>query len=176
MNEEDYWKHLEFRVCREFSEMPDDRLRFLWCDGLIPDDYILNGRSPSITGWAWICNDRQQDQWQFRLFLNKGVSSLAGIDWLSLLPPENVTRWLAINFRAQQIQIVPLAAQRLQSIQIAARDMACAVSRYLLLVFLHAAFLCCSDPSENFGQILIFLPGKCCKVQIRLKARTPYSR
>jgi hypothetical protein len=113
-DEEDYWKSLEFRICRELSEMPDDCLRFLWCDGLIPDDSILNCRSPSITGRAWICHDRQQDQWQFRLFLNKGVSSREGINWLSLLPPENVTRWLAINFRAQQIQIVRLAAQRLR--------------------------------------------------------------
>jgi hypothetical protein len=116
-DERDYWVNLEYRICRELQEMPDNRLRFLWCDGLIPDEYLLNSRSPSITGRAWICDDRIQDQWQFRLFLNKSVPSLAEINWQSLLPPENVTRWLALNASAKQMQIAPLAAVRLQGIR-----------------------------------------------------------
>jgi hypothetical protein len=116
-DEGDYWVNLEFRICRELREMPDNRLRFLWCDGLIPNEYVLNVRSPSIMGRAWICNGRNQDQWQFRLFLNHPVPSLAAINWQSLFPPENVTRWLALNATAKQIQIVPLAALRLHRVR-----------------------------------------------------------
>jgi hypothetical protein len=110
MGESDYWLHLEFRVCRELAGMPENKLRFLWCDGFIPAKYLVDGPSPSITGQAWICNGPRQEQWEFTLFLNHPVGSSSEIDWPTLLPPENVTRWLAVDMLGKHMQIEPSAA------------------------------------------------------------------
>lgn len=110
MNESDYWVSLEFRVCREFAGMPENHLRFLWCDGFIPEQYLLNALSPHITGRAWICNGSRQEEWFFTLFLNQALESPQEIEWQKLLPPEDVTRWLAIDLPGKRIQVEPSAA------------------------------------------------------------------
>ncbi len=110
MDEEAFWIHLEFRVCREFAGMPDRHLRWLWCDGFTPDQYLLDGPSPRIIGQTWICNGPSQDAWSFVLHLPGEVRSRDDIHWESLLPPENVTRWLALDVAARYIEIEPRAA------------------------------------------------------------------
>ncbi len=110
MVESDYWVHLEFRVCREFAGMRENHLRGFWCDGFIPAQYLLEGPSPCIKGRAWICNGPRQDEWKFTLFLNHPAGSSSEIDWASLLPAENVTRWLAVDAKGKRIQIEPSAA------------------------------------------------------------------
>ncbi len=109
MDEADYWVSLEFRVCREFAGMPENRVRFLWCDGFIPERYFLDGPSPRITGRAWIGNGPRQDEWIFTLFLNQTFGSPREIEWQRLLPPENVTRWLAVDLPGKRIQVEPAA-------------------------------------------------------------------
>jgi len=49
MSESDYWERLEFRLCGEFAGMADRRLAFLWCDGFMPQWYLLTDPSPRIT-------------------------------------------------------------------------------------------------------------------------------
>jgi hypothetical protein len=110
MLESDYWVALEFRVCREFAGTPANHLRFLWCDGFLPEQYTVGGPSPCIKGRVCIANGRTQDKWEFTLFLNHSVGSPSEIDWASLLPPENVTGWLAIDWPGKRIQIEPSAA------------------------------------------------------------------
>ncbi len=111
VDEADYWVALEFRVCREFAGMPENQLRFLWCDGFIPEQYFLAGPSPRITGRAWICNGRQQEEWGFTLFLNHAFSSPEDVEWQRLLPLDNVTRWLAVDLPGKRIQIESAAVQ-----------------------------------------------------------------
>jgi hypothetical protein len=110
VDEAEYWVSLEFRVCREFAGMPQRGLRYLWCDGFIPKQYVLAGLSPRITGQVWICDDSRQDQWEFTLILNSPVESRAKIDWSLLLPRESVTRWLTLDQPGKRIQIEPSAA------------------------------------------------------------------
>jgi hypothetical protein len=110
VDETNYWKDLEFRVCGELAALPQKQLRFLWCDGFIPDQYILVGPSPRITGKAWIGNGRTQELWEFTLFLNYTVGSRSDIEWDTLLPPENVTHWLAIDPHRKRLEIEPSAA------------------------------------------------------------------
>lgn len=108
--EKDYWVSLEFRLCRELAQMKDWSLRNYWCDGFIPWKYYLTGSEPRITGKAWICYGQSQDEWGFTLFLPQSVASQDEIDWASLLPPENATRWLAFDQYSKVIQIEPSAA------------------------------------------------------------------
>jgi len=106
MTESDFWTHLEFRLCREFAGLPDNHHRFLWCDGFIPELYLLDDPAPRITGLTWI----DDEQWSYSLFLNRPCSSRSEIEWQTLLPPENMTRWLAIDPQGRRLQIEPYAA------------------------------------------------------------------
>jgi hypothetical protein len=110
MDEADYWASLEYRVCREFAGMPERRLQYLWCDGFIPSEYRLDDPQPRITGRAWICNGPKQAEWEFALLLPRPFRSRQEIDWASLLPAENVTRWLSLDERTRRIEMEPAAA------------------------------------------------------------------
>jgi hypothetical protein len=110
VNEAEYWMSLEFRLCGEFAGMADRHLRYLWCDGFIPQEYLLDASCTLITGRVWICNGRRQDEWEFTLFLPQSVGARDQINWAALLPPENVTRWLSVDPAGRRIQIEPAAA------------------------------------------------------------------
>ncbi len=110
MDEAYFWGILEYRLCREFEGMTDRHLQYMWCDGFTPMQYLLDDAVPRITGQAWICNGSHQAKWEFTLFLPHPVGSVEAIDWATLLPPENVTRWLAIDQASGRIQIEPAAA------------------------------------------------------------------
>jgi hypothetical protein len=69
MGEADYRASLEYRVCREFAGMAEHRLRWLWCDGFIPQQYLISEPTPRIVGRAWICDGPSQHDWEFTLFL-----------------------------------------------------------------------------------------------------------
>jgi|SRR5579871_6167259 len=110
MIESDYWAALEFRICREFAAMPENHLRFSWCDGFLPERYELEGPLPRIRGRVWICDGPNKVEWEFTLFLEHPVGSPSEIDWSRLLPPEDVTQWLAIDLAEKRIEIEPSAA------------------------------------------------------------------
>jgi hypothetical protein len=110
VNEADYWAALEYRVCREFAGMRDRHLRYLWCDGFIPEQYALDGPSPSVAGRAWVGDGPRQQEWDFVLFLDRPYGSPQEIDWRRLLPAENMTRWLSADPAKKSIQIEPSAA------------------------------------------------------------------
>jgi hypothetical protein len=110
MSETEFWSSLEFRICHELAGMTETGLNKLWCDGIGPEAYLLTDMRPRILGHAWICEDRQQQDWRFELLLSNPVASRDEISWKSLLPPENVTRWLAVEKRKKFLQIEPSAA------------------------------------------------------------------
>jgi hypothetical protein len=112
VDEAAYWPSLEYRVCREFAGMSDPQLRSLWCDGFIPGQYLVSETPPRIEGWAWICDGRSQHEWGFTLLLAHRVETRDEIPWASLLPAEDMTRWLALDARGQRIHIEPMAAVR----------------------------------------------------------------
>jgi hypothetical protein len=110
VTEAEYWARLEFRVCHELAGLPDNQSRGLWCDGFSPKRWFFDNPTPRITGRAWICSGSRQAQWEFTLFLPHPVGSVEEIDWASILPPENVTLWLALDPQTKRIQIEPSAA------------------------------------------------------------------
>ena len=110
MDERHFWASLEFRLCREFAGMPEKRHRSLWCDGLIPNGYTLDGPSPRITGRCWICNGPRQAEWAFALLLPRPYESWGRIDWAALLPAEDVTRWMSFDENREYLEIEPAVA------------------------------------------------------------------
>jgi hypothetical protein len=109
--EADYWLRLEYRVCRELAGMEDKALRWLWCDGFIPEQYWLDEATPQITGHAWIgTGPRGQERWKFTLLLQQTVRTREEISWSALLPPEDVTGWLGVDPDHRRIRITPSRA------------------------------------------------------------------
>jgi hypothetical protein len=106
MNEEDFWVRLEGRVCDELRGMDDKSLRALWCDGIVPRQYLLNDDVPQITGYAWIVTGTSNDaQWEFVLFLPHSAPSQDAMEWAPLLPPDGATEWLEIDQQAKILRI-----------------------------------------------------------------------
>lgn len=110
MTQSEFWSALEFRLSREFGGMTHRPYRFLWCDGFDPELYELDQHPPCIRGKTWIEDGPGDNVWDFRLILNRSYSSIDEIDWNSLLPQENVTRWIAIDLPRRYIEIEPAAA------------------------------------------------------------------
>jgi hypothetical protein len=110
MDEPAFWVELEYRVSREFAGMRDNQLRFFWCDGFVPGQYRVGESNPRIAGMAWIVRDQIQEEWEFTLFLPHPVTSRDEIAWQQLLPPENATKWIAVDVEAKRIQLEPIAA------------------------------------------------------------------
>jgi hypothetical protein len=110
LDEGEFWLSLEFRVTRELAGMPRKHRGALWCDGIAPGAYWLAEQPPRIDGEAWIGYGTTTDVWRFTLFLPGPVRSREDIEWSSLLPPDGVTRWLAIDERRRILQIEPAAA------------------------------------------------------------------
>lgn len=111
LDEPTFWWKLEYRLCGEFWGMPTKDLRRLWCDGIEPTDYHLTDQSPSITGRFWLgIGPDLQEKWWFTLLLPKPVSSRENIDWATLLPPDNVTKWIAVEWDQRHIEIDPAVA------------------------------------------------------------------
>jgi hypothetical protein len=110
MQESEFWGHLEYRLGREFEGMTEQALHRYWCDGIYGESYFINERRPRILGHAWICQGGHQEEWKFELLLPHRVKSRDQIDWAALLPPANVTRWLAVNVDGKFIQIEPAVA------------------------------------------------------------------
>jgi len=78
VDEQEFWRRLEFRICAEFAGFADRQLRFYWCDGLVPDDYDLTGAEPHVSGVAY-CGQSGQERWRFTLeargVLSSGLST-----------------------------------------------------------------------------------------------------
>lgn len=110
MDENAFWLSLEYRICHEFAGLPERRYQYFWCDGFTPAVYLLGESPPRITGKAWICNGQAQDLWDFVLLLPAPFASREEIDWASLLPPRNVTRWIAFDEGRKYIEIEPAVA------------------------------------------------------------------
>jgi hypothetical protein len=110
MEEKEYWLSLEYRLGREFRGMTEGQLTDFWCDGIAPEAYFITGRRARILGHAWICKGSHQMEWKFELLLPHRVRSRDEIDWASLLPSHDATRWLAVDKERQFIQIEPAAA------------------------------------------------------------------
>ena len=110
MDESNFWETLMFRVSAEFRGMPARELRRFWCDGFIPERYLLDDSPPRIVGQVWICEHRDQENWEFVLLLPHSLRSRDEINWKSLVPPADVTRWMTLDKRAKRIKLEPAAA------------------------------------------------------------------
>ena len=106
-DEKEFWSRLEFRVCREIEKMPAFRRQRLWCDGFIPEVYLLGQSPQSIAGAVWIASGSYQEQWRFRLFLPSPSSSSSQVAWSEL-----VTHSLSLSLSLSLARCSPFISLR----------------------------------------------------------------
>jgi len=91
--------------------MAEGNLHRYWCDGITFGSFFFEDERPRLLGNAWMCDGQGKfEEWRCELLLPQHYKSLEDIDWDKLLPPDNVTRWLAIDPRRRFIQLEPMAA------------------------------------------------------------------
>src|SRR5579872_3968545 len=111
MDQTEFQSRLEHRICQEFAGISNRAFRYLWCDGVGFGAFVLDDPKPRLLGSAWICSgNEQQEEWRVELLLPGRLSSRDEINWSELLPAEDVTRWLGVDFEKRLIQIEPTAA------------------------------------------------------------------
>jgi hypothetical protein len=105
--ERQFWNVLEFRVCDEMDKQPICRRLRLWCDGFIPERYLLGSLPGRITGVVWIgfIGSRRQEAWNFSLTLPFSASGRADIRWSDLLPASEARGWLIVAPEEKEIEI-----------------------------------------------------------------------
>jgi hypothetical protein len=102
VREDEFWPALEYRVSRELASLPNHELRYLWCDGFLPEDRFLEGGGPSIRGRVWIAENRQW-LWGFRVQLPAAAREVN--DWAWLVPPDSASGWLVADPASQSLAI-----------------------------------------------------------------------
>jgi hypothetical protein len=107
LTERDYFGHLEMRVSRELAGMRQRELQSLWCDGFIADAFEVVGERCRMTGQVWMAFGRaRQEPWNFVVYLGP-ARSRQEIDWAAMLPGEDVTGWLALDFDSKFMKVNP---------------------------------------------------------------------
>ncbi len=107
MDEADYWPSLEYRVTSELAGIKECVRLGLWCDGFIAHSYNFDSNLPCIQGVAWICPGQAQQEWRFTLILVGRPGDRESVDWAMQLPPEDVTKWMVLDFEKRFIEIEP---------------------------------------------------------------------
>ena len=105
LSEPEFWTRLEFRVCDELAGVPENHLRFLWCDGFQRGQIVHERDADWILGKAHIVNGSREDLYDFRLRIGPGVRQDDVIDWASLLPDEAHTGWLSMDTERKILEI-----------------------------------------------------------------------
>jgi hypothetical protein len=97
------------RVTRELAGMRDRELRSWWCDGFIPEAFEVVGERCRITGKVWMASGpRSQEIWSFAVYLGP-ARSRDGIDWPTVLPADDMTGWLSLDFETKLMKVNPFA-------------------------------------------------------------------
>ena len=111
MTEAEYFGHLEMRVSRELAGMRREELRRMWCDGFLPEKFVVTGSGSHVAGKVWMDDGRgHQSLWNFVLLLGPSRVERAAVEWAELLPVEDTTGWLYLDFERRFMKIKLSAA------------------------------------------------------------------
>jgi hypothetical protein len=104
MTENGFWRALGMRICHELSGMTENALRHMWCDGIRGAIMRPEAGPAHMYGTIWIGKDGQTAM-QFTMALPDNITSKDGIVWSTLMPPEDMTAWLSVDFKQNLVTI-----------------------------------------------------------------------
>jgi len=110
MTELEYFKRLEFRISRELSGMARAELRRCWCDVFLPEKFVVTGKGCHIAGRVWMDGGGTQTLWNFVVLLGPSIVEREAVQWAGLLPAEDATGWLSLDFENRFMKVKPSAA------------------------------------------------------------------
>jgi len=111
VTEDEYFGHLEMRVSRELAGMGRTELRGMWCDGFRPEKFVVTGGGSHVAGKVWIDDGRgKQSLWNFVLLLGRSPVERDGVRWSEMMPAEDSTGWMYMDFGRQFLKIKLSAA------------------------------------------------------------------
>ncbi len=99
------------RVTRELACMRRKDFRGMWCDGFIPESFGVVGSRCRINGRVWLAwSGERQECWDFVVLLGAATLVREQVHWEKMLPPEDVTGWLSLDFQTRFLTVRPSAA------------------------------------------------------------------
>ncbi len=111
MTETEYFGHVEMRVSRELAGMRRRELRGWWCDGFLPEKFVVTPSGSHMAGRVWMDSGKgDQALWNFVLLLGRHRLERNEIDWAGALPAEDATGWLFMDFERHFMKIKLSAA------------------------------------------------------------------
>ena len=111
MTETEYYGHLEFRVSSELAGMRERELRAWWCDGFLPEKFVVTGSGSHVAGRVWMdAGAGGQQLWNFVLLLGPQPTQRDQVRWAEALPADDTTGWLFLDFERRFMKIKLSAA------------------------------------------------------------------
>ena len=111
MTETEYFDHLEMRVSRELADMRQRELSRWWCDGFLPEKFVVTRSGSHVGGRVWMDDGSgNQALWNFVLLLGPSTGGRGEVEWAELLPAEDATGWLFLDFERQFMKVKLSAA------------------------------------------------------------------
>jgi hypothetical protein len=113
VTETEYFGHLEMRVSRELEGMRQPELRSCWCDGFLPEKFVVTRSGSHVAGQVWMDPGKGkgvQSLWNFVLLLGPRPMERDKVQWVELLPADDATGWLFLDFDRRFMKIKLSAA------------------------------------------------------------------
>jgi hypothetical protein len=113
VTETEYFDRLEMRVSRELAGMRQRELCSWWCDGFLPEKFVVTRSGSHVAGRVWMDpGKRQGDQalWNFVLLLGPRPVDRDEVQWAEMVPAEDATGWLFLDFERQFMKVKLSAA------------------------------------------------------------------
>ena len=95
------------RVDLELRAFDDERFRRLSSDGFVVDTSLPEAGFEWLVGKCWFLGRRGMLSFGFRLRIGPEGTDPATIDLETLIPPDNMTGWLGIDFDEKRVDICP---------------------------------------------------------------------
>ena len=112
MTEQEYFGRLEMRISRELAGMREEHLHGMWCDGFLPEKFVVTGSGSHVAGRVWMANGHgNQSLWNFVLLLGRTRVPRADVDWSAYVPAEATTGWLYLDFGRRFLKVKLSAAR-----------------------------------------------------------------
>lgn len=113
MTETEYFDLLEGRVSRELAGMRQRELRSWWCDGFLPEKFVVTRSGSHVAGRVWMDpGSGDQAPWNFVVLLGPRTVERDQVPWAELLPAADTTGWLYLDFERRFMKIKLSAAYR----------------------------------------------------------------
>jgi hypothetical protein len=118
MTETEYFDHLEMRVSRELEGMREVELRGWWCDGFLPEKFVVTRSGSHVAGRVWMDPGSRKSEgrckqtlWNFVLLLGPRPMERDEVPWSELLPADDATGWLFLDVERQFMKVKLSAAR-----------------------------------------------------------------